>query len=110
MTRNPIVNALAAVGYIFLVALFISLIPTLFPGQHGNPLGAIAGFLSLFVFSAAVMGYLVVGMPLRLFLEGEKKEAVALFMKTLGVFALASAAVFCASFLLPPYFFGNPGT
>ena len=43
--------------------------------------------LSLFVFSAAVMGYLFLAEPLQLFLENRKEEAVAFFSKTVMFFA-----------------------
>jgi hypothetical protein len=47
--------------------------------------------LSLFVFSAATMSYLFMYEPLQLFLEGKKKDAVNLFIKTLFVFAISAA-------------------
>jgi hypothetical protein len=40
-------------------------------------------------------------MPLRLLIEGEKKEAIALFLKTLLAFALVSAAAASVALLLP---------
>lgn len=100
MTRNPVINALATIAYIVLVAALLSTMAQFLP-EPTNPFGPIAGFLSLFVFSAAVTGYLVIGMPLRLFLEGEKKEAVALFAKTLVAFAIAGVLLFFASFFIP---------
>ncbi len=99
MSRNPILNALAASGYIVIVALFISLAGQFVP-EPTNPFGPIVGFLTLFVLSAAVTGYSILGMPLRLFLEGEKKEAVALFAKTLVAFAAAGFLIFCATFFI----------
>lgn len=99
MNRNPIVNALAAVGYIALVAAFISFGAPLFP-KPANPLPDILAFLSVFVFSAAVMGYLVLGTPLQMFLEGQKKEAIAFFFKTLGAFAVIAAILFSVLLLL----------
>jgi hypothetical protein len=93
MSRNPILNALAAIGYIVVVAFFMSLVPQIAP-EPSSSLGPLVGILILFVFSAAVTSYLVVGMPLRLFLEGEKKEAVSLFMKTLAAFAVAGVILF----------------
>ncbi|MEK7176936.1 MAG: hypothetical protein AAB719_01395 [Patescibacteria group bacterium] len=43
--------------------------------------------LSLFVLSAAVMGYLFVYEPLRLHLDNQRQEAVSFFLKTVGTFA-----------------------
>lgn len=91
MTKNPFINALAALAYIAVVAtmLFYS---SFFPDIEPSVLIPIA-VLSLFVFSAASMGYIFLYQPLQLFLDGEKKRAVDLFLKTLGIFAV-SAAVF----------------
>ena len=101
MSRNPVLNALAAAGYILLVAIFFSLVPPMIP-EPIAPLVPILLILSLFVFSAAVMGYLIIGMPLRLFIEGEKQEAVVLFGKTLLAFAAASIILFLLALLVPP--------
>lgn len=43
--------------------------------------------LGVFVLSAAVMGFLFLSEPLRLFLENQKQEAFIFFAKTVGVFA-----------------------
>ncbi|MCI0597755.1 hypothetical protein L0Y34_01650 [Candidatus Parcubacteria bacterium] len=105
MTRNPILNALAAALYILVVAFLFSFIELL--PEPANPLGPVAGFLSLFVLSAAVTGYAIIGMPLRLFLEGEKKEAVTLFVQTLLAFAGASVVLFLATMFIPHFIFGT---
>ena len=44
-------------------------------------------FLSLLTLSVAVMAFLFFYQPLMLFIEGKKKEAVSLFVKTVGIFA-----------------------
>jgi len=44
--------------------------------------------LSLFVLSAAVMGFLFVYQPLQLYLDCHKKEGVDFFFKTVGSFAI----------------------
>jgi hypothetical protein len=49
--------------------------------------------LSLFVLSVAVMGYFFFGEPLQLFLDGEKKRAVAFFMQTVISFAAITAII-----------------
>lgn len=53
-------------------------------------------FLSIFVLSAAVMGYLFVGEPLQLYLRGERKEAVSFFLKTVASFAIITLVVILA--------------
>jgi len=44
--------------------------------------------LSLFVISAAVMGFLFVSEPLFIAIEGKRKEAVSFFLRTVGFFAI----------------------
>ncbi|HRH24119.1 MAG TPA: hypothetical protein PK109_00820 [Candidatus Paceibacterota bacterium] len=92
MTRNPFLNALATVTYIAVVAAFLSFVPKFIP-EPVTPIAPILGMLSLFVFSAAVTGYLMLGVPLQLLLEGQKKEGIALFAKTLVAFAGIAAVL-----------------
>lgn len=54
--------------------------------------------LSLFVLSAAVMGYLFVSEPVMLCIDGKKEEAMRLFLSTVGVFAAITALAFLALF------------
>lgn len=89
MTRNPILNALAALLYIAFIATGIWYGPQVI--QFPDTVLAPIAFLSLFVFSAACMGYIFLYHPLRLFLEGEKKTAVDLFIKTLLAFGVCVA-------------------
>ena len=95
MTKNPYTNALLALAYITLVATLIW-----FVGQHAPKedtiLAPIAG-ISLFTLSAAIMAYIFMFQPLELFLGGNKKEAVKLFLKTVVSFALLTIAVFVAA-------------
>lgn len=82
MTQNPFINALAAVAYIIGIVLLMT-----YGGPLIGPRDTIfipMGMLSLFVFSAATMGYIVLSQPLTLFLDGKKAEAVSLFIKTIG--------------------------
>lgn len=53
------------------------------PDSFFDPIAAI----SLLVLSAAIMGFLFLGESLQLYLDGEKKQSVAFFMKTIGSFA-----------------------
>jgi hypothetical protein len=47
--------------------------------------------LSVFTLSVAVMAFLFFYQPLMLFIEGKKKEAINLFIKTVGVFGVITA-------------------
>ncbi len=102
MTKNPIINALAGLLYIVLVVSFLYN-ASAFMGKEETIFIPIA-MLSLFVFSAASMGYIFLYQPLQLFLEGEKKKSVDLFLKTLGVFAISAAALVLIGFYLTAYF------
>jgi hypothetical protein len=97
MTKNPFINALCATLYIALFATFITFAPP--DNQIPMPLAPIL-FLSLFVFSAAVMSYIVLYQPALLFFESKHKEAVTLFMQTLGFFALNTIVIVGAGLLL----------
>ena len=92
MTKNPIINALSASAYIFLV---VSVMTFVTQPLKSKPDTFFAPITALFVFtlSAAVMAYLFFYQPLMLFIDGKKKEAVNLFIKTVGIFAVITAVV-----------------
>jgi hypothetical protein len=90
MTKNPLINALVGLLYISCVAsLLFYAAPHI--GIENTVLIPIA-MLSLFVFSAATMGYVFLYEPLQLFIDGKKKEAVTLFLRTLFIFAAVTVA------------------
>jgi hypothetical protein len=94
MTKNPIINALAAVAYIAILVSIIFYAGDIIEHSVEDSIFTPIAFLSLFVFSAAAMGYIFLSQPIQMFLEGEKKEAIDLFLKTLFSFAgVASATV-----------------
>lgn len=86
--KNPYLNSIYAEIYIVIVVSVMHLIsaPNT-PDAFFDPIAA----LSLLVLSAAVMGYLFLGEPLQLYLDGEKKRSVAFFMKTVISFAAITA-------------------
>ena len=103
MSRTPFHNALAAISYIVLVASLIYN-AQFFVGVEKGIIIPIA-FLSLFVFSAAVMGFIFLYQPLQLLLEGQKNEAVTLFLKTVATFAgITIVLVSTWSFLSSMYY------
>jgi len=85
MIKNPLVNASAAVLYIAIVVFVMTVGPKNLPQK--DTVFAPMVFLSLFTLSAAMMGYLFLFQPLQLYLDGKKKVAVDLFVKTLAIFA-----------------------
>lgn len=96
MFNNPYVNAFLAGLYIAVPASILYYAGE-YVGRVSGPLGPIA-FLALFVLSAAIMGFLFVSQPLRLFLEGNKTEAFAFFSKTVGAFAVITLVFILAVF------------
>jgi hypothetical protein len=86
MTKNPFVNAIVALGYICLVAIIMNYGSQTFP--HTKSIFVPIAILSLLSLSAAIMAYVFGYQPAQLFLDGKKKPAVDLFLKTVGVFAL----------------------
>jgi|SRR5579884_2342509 len=96
MTKNPFLNALAAIVYIVLVA-FIMSFASGHPGSGKSIVIPIA-VVSLFTLSAAIMGYIFGYQPLTMYLDGKKKAAVNLFLQTLAVFAGLTVIVFILLF------------
>ncbi len=96
MNKNPFVNAGLAALYI---VLLVTLMFKINPDERGETIFVPITMLSLFVLSAAVMGYLFVYRPLELHLDNQRKEALSFFFKTVGTFA-----VFVSGFLLYLYF------
>lgn len=92
MTWNPLVNAVGAAAYIGLVVLFLNYIESLRRDTPDTLLDGM-GFISLFVFSAAVMAFLFFYQPALMLLENKKAEAVSYFLKTLGIFGAITAIV-----------------
>lgn len=92
MSKNPVVNALSASVYIILV---VSVMTVVTQPLKNKPDTFFAPITVLFVFtlSAAVMVVLFFYQPLMLFIEGKKKDAVNLFVKTVGIFAAFTAIV-----------------
>lgn len=97
MTKNPILNALAAAGYIVLV---VSLITFISDTQSSKPDTIFAPIimLSLLTLSVAMMAYLFFYQPFQLFMGNKKKEAANLFVKTIGTFAAFTGVILVLGF------------
>lgn len=78
------VNSILTSIYIIAIGLFL-FYGTLFKLGRNSFITPIA-MLFLFVFSAALTSYLLLGMPARMYLDGKKKEALSLVTYTLGFF------------------------
>ena len=99
MSRNPYINALLAAAYIVFVVLLITYGPAYVRDKPDTILAPMA-MLSLLVFSVALMGYLFFLQPVQMFLEGQKHEAVELFTKTLGSFAVITGIILVVAFIV----------
>lgn len=75
-------NALGTLVYITLVALILQNGEKIF-GKMQDISGPIA-FLLLFILSAAITGALVLGRPILLYLDNNRKDALILFFYTLA--------------------------
>lgn len=73
-------NAMGTTVYVVIVSLIILNAEKIF-GTMKNILGPVA-FLLLFVTSAAITGFLVLGQPIILYLDNKKQEAIKLFVLT----------------------------
>jgi hypothetical protein len=97
--KNPIVmfagiNALGTALYVALVSSFIFYASDILgEGTEDTVLIPIA-MLLLFVLSASITSFLVLGKPILWYLDGKKKEAVALLMATLGFLFLLTLIAF----------------
>ncbi len=98
MSKNPFYNAVVALGYIVSVVTVIFYGSFIF-GDEETILIPMA-MLSLFVFSASLMGYVFLYQPLALYFDGKKAEAAQLFLATVGYFGALMAMLFLAAFLL----------
>jgi len=92
MKWTPFLNAMSAVTYIGAVTLFMQAIQSL---RHDTPDTFLdgLGFISLFVFSAAIMTFLFFYQPVLMLVENKKTEAVSYFLKTLGIFGAVTIAI-----------------
>ncbi len=92
----PLIHAFGMSVYIVAVALILNFGDKIF-GKMDNLLGPIA-FLMLFVLSAAVVGALLLGKPLMMYLDGQKKEAIKMFGQTIMWFCILLVIIFLIQF------------
>ena len=100
MSKNPFINALAASAYIVCIASLFNYAPKSGIPEDGFIIPII--MLSLFVLSAAMMGYFFVYQPMRLLIENKPKEATKLFLTTVALFACITGLMVSAWLFLTP--------
>jgi hypothetical protein len=90
-------NALGTTLYILLVATFLSNTSRIFGGNSADNTALIpTAMILLLVLSASVTGSLVMGRPILWYLDGKKKEAVSLFITTIGFLFFITLLAFAA--------------
>ena len=96
MKNHPIVHSL---GHAVVVLIYVSAVSLVMShgsawfGVKDTPWTPVA-VLMLFVLSAAVTGTLVVGRPILMYLDGQKKEALKFFGLTVGWLFIITLIVF----------------
>lgn len=92
MSKNPLINAACAMGYILLIGMVMNYIVKT---QSHKPDTAFAPiiFLSMLTLSVTIMAYVFFYQPLLLFIDGKKKEAVNLFLQTVAIFGAMTVIV-----------------
>lgn len=86
-------HSVGVVAYIILVSLFMSNAEKIFGGQEDTFLAPVA-FLLVFTLSAAVVGLLVLGRPVMLYLDGKRREAMNFAGMTIGFLAIEALLIF----------------
>ena len=92
LIKASLINSIIALLYISGVALLMTNAQNIF-GKGDNVFTGIA-VLMLFVISAAIMGFVILGRPILMYLDGLKKEAVKLFYLTIAWLILIAAIIF----------------
>lgn len=92
MKWNPFLNAVTASAYIGAVTLLMQVIQS---HRYDTPDTLLdgMGFISLIVLSVAVMAFLFFYQPVRMLIENKAADAVAFFLKTVGIFAVVTITV-----------------
>lgn len=87
-------NTLGTVLYIALVSSLLFYAPRIFGTKKEDTVFIPIAMILLFVLSASITGLFVLGRPVLWYLDGKKKEAVSLFIATLGFLFLITFFLF----------------
>lgn len=98
LVKRAMVNAVGTAVYILLVASFMFFLESRFADEPDTLLAPVSALL-LFVCSAAITGFLVVGKPAMLYVDGRKKESLLLLGYTLGMLIIFTLVAFTFLFL-----------
>jgi len=81
--KTALINSISTALYVVAVGSFMYYGSTVKLGRVNTILAPIT-LLLLFVFSAAVTGFLIFGKSAQMYIDGKKKEALSLLTYTLG--------------------------
>lgn len=87
LKKRGFINAFATALYVIAIASFMYYGSLIKLGRANIILVPIT-MLLLFVFSAALTGFLIFGKPAQLYVDGKKKEALAMLTYTLVSFSI----------------------
>lgn len=89
--KTAIVNSIGVLVYVAIVSYVMTNAERVF-GKMDSAISAV-GFLMLFVLSAGIVGSLIVGKPIMLYIDNNKKEAISLLIWTLACLAIITIIV-----------------
>lgn len=92
MSKNPLINAASALAYIILVVSVMTFATQPLRDKPDTFFAPIT-VITMLTLSVTVMAFIFFYQPLMLFIDGKKKEAVNLFAKTVGIFAIFTVLV-----------------
>jgi hypothetical protein len=92
LLKKAALNAAGVLVYVLVLGWFFNHAQQIFGTQPDNFL-APALMLILFVVSACITGGLVLGLPVILYLDGQRRRAVTLLMYTVGMLAAFALAL-----------------
>jgi hypothetical protein len=97
--KNALINSLLTAVYIVVISLLIHFLGNNLP-EPENSIVPLIAMLLLFVFSAALTGFLVLGRPIIWYIDGKRKQAVSLLLYTLALLFIIIVIAFIILFIL----------
>ncbi len=97
--KQSLVFSALAVLYVAVVATVMQNASRIFGPDKDNVIAPIV-FLLLLVVSAATMGLLIFGKPVMLYIDGRKREAVAMAVYTIAFLAICTVLLLVVTALL----------
>jgi hypothetical protein len=93
LIKRAFLDAFGVIAYISLFSFIINNLEHWTGSKPDNHFLAPVFFLSMFIVSACITGSLVLLKPVLLYLDGQKKEAVNLFLYTIVFLAIMATIV-----------------